>query len=146
MFFSYNNIILQENVDTVVLFSSQTGAICEVENEVYELYVDNRTSIGDNLPYFNEFLELGFLTLTDDVFEAEDILKDTLTMIISLSERCNLSCYYCFEKRNPTSAVIEKDLSDSLLAVLEMETAINHNIRTVRVIWFGGEPLLKKMR
>lgn len=144
MFFSYHNIVLQENVDTVVLFSSQTGTICEVEKEVYDLYVNNRTSISDNLPYFNEFIGLGFITLTDDVFEAEGISQDTFTMIISLSERCNLSCYYCFEKRNSASTVTEKELSDSLLAILEMETAINHNIRTVRVVWFGGEPLLKK--
>lgn len=144
MFFSYYNIVLQENLDTVVLFSSQTGAICEVEREVYDLYVNNRTSIGDTFPYLNEFLELGFVTPADDLFETESISQDTLTMILSLSERCNLSCYYCFEKRNSASAVTEKELSDSLLTVLEKETEINPDIRSVKVVWFGGEPLLKK--
>lgn len=143
MFFSHYNIIIQDNIDTVVLFNSQTSAICEVEREVYDLYVDKRMSIGDDLPYFNDFVELGVITSADNVFEPEGGPQDTLTMIISLSERCNLSCYYCFEMRNNASDVAEKDLSDGLLAILEKETAINHDIHTVKVVWFGGEPLLK---
>ncbi|MCR4848513.1 MAG: radical SAM protein [Bacteroidales bacterium] len=144
MFISHYNIVLEENTDTVILFNSQTGAICEIEREVYDLYVDNRTSIGDDLPYLNEFIELGFLTPFDDVIEAKGVPKDTLTMVLSLSEKCNLSCYYCFEKRNSASDVTEKELSDSLLAVLGKEMSINPNICAVNVVWFGGEPLLKK--
>lgn len=144
MVFSYYNILLKEDVDTVVLFNSQTGAICEVERDVYDLYANNKTTIGDNFPYFDEFIKMGFVTSVDAVFETECYSQDTLTMIISLTERCNLSCYYCFEKRNSTSSMTEKNLSDSLLSVLQKETAINPSIRTVKVIWFGGEPLLKK--
>lgn len=68
------------------------------------------------------------------------------SVIVNVTERCNLSCAHCFIYRdaNPLSPVrprvADEPTDDEMLETLEM-LRDRHGIRTA--LWMGGEPLLR---
>jgi uncharacterized protein len=58
-----------------------------------------------------------------------------LTIVTSLG--CNFDCPYCFEAKHPS--ILDGEVRDLLLQVVDDQLA---RIRSMRVSWFGGEPLV----
>ncbi len=64
---------------------------------------------------------------------------ETQTVIIKVTNDCNLNCKYCFvEKSVPRRRVIPTEIVKRLLDELEAHSPVSR----VRLIWHGGEPLL----
>lgn len=58
---------------------------------------------------------------------------------INLTLDCNFSCWYCFESHS--KGKMKKEVQSSILKYIE-SLIKDHNIKDIRVNWFGGEPLI----
>jgi uncharacterized protein len=65
--------------------------------------------------------------------------NNALSLIVLPTLRCNFSCPYCFEVKNPIT--MSTEVEQALVGCVE--TMIK-NMRHLSVAWFGGEPLLAK--
>ena len=61
------------------------------------------------------------------------------SMLLSLTNRCNLSCEYCFVKQNPQDMTLE--IAEKAIAILLDNCKLKNE--KPRINFFGGEPLLK---
>lgn len=68
--------------------------------------------------------------------------SDTLNLTIAPTMACNMQCPYCYESKTGKhmSAEIQKKLIDFVKAQL----TVHSEIKRMKVIWYGGEPLLQK--
>lgn len=62
-----------------------------------------------------------------------------LALTIAPTMDCNLGCYYCFEEHYPSR--MSKATCDAVVQHIT-ETIRQRNVQTVRIKWFGGEPML----
>ncbi len=70
-------------------------------------------------------------------------IYDGLTAIIELTDKCNLSCVYCYRQEQLDSNFLEMDTAETILShfiKLDKEKSVSGD--TIRVVFFGGEPLL----
>lgn len=65
--------------------------------------------------------------------------KTTLSLIIYPTMECNFKCVYCYENSKKTK--LSKENYDNLYNSI-VRYCIENNTKTVRIDWFGGEPLL----
>ncbi len=63
-----------------------------------------------------------------------------LTLLIEPTLRCNFACIYCFED-TVKPLTMNKEHQERLLKFVNSYVK-EHNIRSLHVVWFGGEPLL----
>lgn len=112
----------------IVAFSNVSGefVLCEIPyNE------------KDDLEIYNEMSEQGFFDcLTSD----DSYVADELTVILSLTEKCNCRCKYCFLDAEAQGEVMDKELLKTGIAKA-CEIA---NGRIINFSAFGGEPGTEK--
>ena len=70
--------------------------------------------------------------------------RHRLTLVLSLSEACNLSCYYCFQREVEKSPLQPFPFFPRLLSLIKEYADKEPDLKELRVVWFGGEPLLWK--
>lgn len=132
------NFIIEKKDNRFVIFNTYSGAIFELEEEIYELYANSNIGYLNSTPYYDALLDLGFFTSIKEGNNA----NTTLTIVISVTEACNLNCYYCFEKK-----VLKKETNNKIYSdILELVNAYlssHDEIYNVNIIWFGGEPLIE---
>jgi radical SAM protein with 4Fe4S-binding SPASM domain len=116
--------------------------------------IDESTFDEDALPFVEELIKNGFLSDVKTSAEANwmnsafDI--DSLEsypfddLYIGLTDKCNLNCIYCFNKkerhrrlRNKTNQIISKE---KIIEVLKEFKSLNGS----KVIFTGGEPMLNE--
>lgn len=68
-----------------------------------------------------------------------------LDITVVLTEQCQMGCVYCFEGLEKAHRVITDDTVERLLQFIRLH---EEGLRSLRLTWFGGEPLLayKPMR
>ena len=96
MKYSPYNIVIKELADSVIIYNTASGGICELENTHYQK-LQLRQDIDVNFPFFKELRELEII-IDSDSCHVSSTHKKSLTIVFSLTQKCNLSCYYCFEK------------------------------------------------
>ncbi|WP_458449540.1 radical SAM protein [Fibrobacter sp.] len=66
-----------------------------------------------------------------------------MNLVLSLTERCNLRCTYCYYKvsHEARSLVMSNDIMEAAIR-LAFERTISLNQRFLNITFFGGEPLL----
>ena len=67
-----------------------------------------------------------------------------MNLLLSLTERCNLRCSYCYYKDSQIDRKI--DMSDEILEAslrLALERTIDQKQSFFNITFFGGEPLLR---
>ncbi len=143
MLFSAYNIILERGSLSSLLFNTSSGVICELENEVLSLY-ENSPDISSDNPYYDELVDLEILSPAPYRGLPDSKDKHRLTIILSLSEACNLSCFYCFQREVEKSLLQTFSFFPRLLSLIEEYADKEPDLKELRVVWFGGEPLLWK--
>ncbi|MCL6581012.1 MAG: radical SAM protein, partial [Firmicutes bacterium] len=93
-----------------------------------------------------DFLAAGFLVHPEvdelEVYRhrwyAAQLDPSVVSLTICPTMRCNMNCVYCFEDRD--GADMASEVADALVGWVQrwLERA-----RTLNVLWFGGEPLLR---
>lgn len=70
--------------------------------------------------------------------------NDYVSIVLELSNVCNLSCRYCYENDKGTRGRISKEVIASSLKYIENVMKIDSENRTIGIRFIGGEPLLEK--
>ncbi len=137
------------------MFNTLTGAFCVVNETVKALIKEHDCDAEPNQEESRKIVEqlhsLGFL-IDDDIDELELIeLRRNLTrfnnkslyVTIGPTLSCNMRCPYCFESEQNGSMTSET--ADKLFKFIQ-DQIIAENIVSVRISWYGGEPLLEMER
>lgn len=111
-------------------------------NEQFKNYLVNDM----NSPEIEKFLfENGYLVNKDinesaEIERVERIVHDheaVLSLVLVLTESCNLRCIYCCE--NHWNSRMSSTLQDQIVEFVEANI---YRYKCLKVEWFGGEPLL----
>ena len=76
--------------------------------------------------------------------------SDTLFMVISPTNTCNMNCPYCYQGDKSTSdndvKYLGKENMDALKAFIRERIEQPHAapVKHIRIEWFGGEPMMRK--
>lgn len=81
-----------------------------------------------------------------EFFRCEPTLyPKTVSYVIAPTLNCNLKCVYCFERQyatNSSQSVLKEETIDKIISFIVTENSNNPNLKSIRINWFGGEPLL----
>ncbi|WP_088348659.1 MULTISPECIES: SPASM domain-containing protein [Rhodomicrobium] len=66
--------------------------------------------------------------------------KTSLTLTIAPTMACNFACGYCFQGLNKPTKKMTPDVQDAILSFVQAKA----NLKTLTVVWYGGEPLMGK--
>ena len=118
-------LIVKENDDKkMVVFSNLNGEFvaCEIN---YEERLDKEI--------YEELKKEGFFECLNNTTQYK---SDELTLVLSLTEKCNCRCRYCFLDANVCGKVMTEELlRDSIDKAVELAKG-----RTINLSAFGGEP------
>lgn len=155
LFWSRYNFI--ENIKgKYYLYNSFSNCLLNLNDELYSLlrninpgdYIDESlmSSFGENeINYFiNNFV---FSQNDDDLVEilhnaslSRLYSQRTLVLTICPTLNCNFACTYCFE-HNKHGGNMSDDVENAIVKFVKNRKKIN-GTDTIRLTWFGGEPLL----
>lgn len=117
-------IIKENNEKKLVIFSN-------VNEEFVACKIDYKDKLNDHI--YKELVKEGFF---DCLNNTSNYKSDELTLVLSLTEKCNCRCKYCFLDANINGKVMTKELlRDSIDKAVEIA-----NGRTINLSAFGGEP------
>lgn len=148
---SFYNIFFKDN-DAIIGFNCLSGSMLKMNIDDYKLY--ERVCSGENIlnadPEKFSFIDglKKHKFLKDDDINELDIIKaehycrrfnpDTLNLTIAPTLNCNFNCPYCFEGKKPRE-YMTKETESNIIRYIESKAP---TLRSIRVLWFGGEPTL----
>jgi uncharacterized protein len=147
----YNFLWPLEDSESAVIYNSFTGAAMEINNKFLDLLSDKREINMELLNQeqenvVNELEKNGFLI--EDYINEKKILKyrnmkdkfnkEKLTLTILPTFQCNLRCFYCFQDRGKTE-YMSQQVQEGIIQFVKKSIK---GVKELRVIWFGGEPLM----
>lgn len=71
-----------------------------------------------------------------------DQQSQQLKITIMVTEACNFNCKYCYEHKQPKTMTDYK--MDVIMKYIQKVVNQDNNIKSLHVMWIGGEPLLEK--
>lgn len=148
IFFEYNNKIIGFNTLYNTCLSISPN-VYELLKEKFNLNLSKAASYSkkiDNILQENKFI---IDENTDEHFIIKDILrqnigdKSQLYIIINPTLNCNFKCWYCYETHERNSK-ISFETVQSIKKYIQNELNTNCQLKSIRIDWFGGEPLIYK--
>jgi uncharacterized protein len=130
---------------SLLIYNSYTGSICKISPQNRDACLDwlNGPSRASN-PACESLAERGYLVDANEdeiqkcrYLQSKLLGEQSLNLIILPTEQCNFRCLYCYE--NFARGIMSETLQESLVKF------VRKNIKkhsSLRVSWFGGEPLL----
>ena len=146
---SYYNITIQEN-DGVLIYNGLTGAFAKLTLDEYEKY--HSLNFDENDRNLIENLKKGMFIIPKD-FNELDYIKEKyevlkydariLGLVIAPTMKCNLACIYCYQNRSEfdTYPIMSDKVQRALISFVK-SLITDKDVRTLSVLWYGGEPLL----
>lgn len=136
---------------TYYLYNTLSNALIEVDAMVYEVIekCKQHKQVIDAKNFDPELWQLmvdKFMVTDNDeddflAYKARVIelrtQKDFMHLTIAPTMECHFDCHYCFEE-NKTKGNITEAVMDSIVKYVCSNRALN----TLRLTWFGGEPLI----
>lgn len=125
-------VLLPELYSVVKELQHDIAGISRVHPEFYGALRENGFIVGDNM---------------DEAAAAEEAImkklssQDTLFLTVNPTLDCNLRCWYCYEKHTRNCYMTEETM-ERVVRFVEKETC-KDDLNTIRLGFFGGEPLLK---
>lgn len=129
-----SNMILWHELPALIIEENMQKKLIIFSN-VNEEFVACKINFNDrsNEKIYNELVKEGFFNCITNTSNYE---SDELTLVLSLTEKCNCRCRYCFLDANIRGKVMSKELlRDSIDKAVELA-----NGRTINLSAFGGEP------
>lgn len=154
----YNFVWELDGEDDVLLYNSLSGASVKVAKP---LAVRLQQGEVDDALLFLDGVTNGGFVIGDEVDERETIrgrqrfrrnLQNAMLLTIAPTLHCNFACEYCFEQAVQPGRPDTMRLEPSQRAIMSppVQKALvdfvgqHDKLRGLRVIWFGGEPLLAR--
>ncbi|MFA5879055.1 MAG: radical SAM protein [Candidatus Margulisiibacteriota bacterium] len=152
MQWSRYNKLFKSNKHGWLLYNSASNSFLEINDELYGEIVkikENPDSydVNQNLSLYFQLLANGVLVeeFADETFR--NILKlkrlqhnlDTkkLSLTIAPTRECNFNCIYCYEKERPSIFMTEETETRVISFIKQFK-----DLKYIRLVWYGGEPLL----
>jgi len=146
----YNFVFpFEEDANKHVMYNARTGALALIENEklkAYESFSSSEINTIDE--QLKENLKFGGF-LIDSNIEEKQLLqyalltarhnKETLILTVAPTLNCNFRCTYCYEKEKLQHLYMSQEVQDELVNYVRKQA---NTLRTLTIIWYGGEPLL----
>lgn len=132
-----------------LIYNSLSNALVELEEDVYSILENdykgkkeiNPKTIDEEL--LNVLQDKYFIIENeqDDVLLYKSIVnsyrrQNVMFLTIAPTMDCNYTCHYCFEKREKIY------LDDERINAIVNYVSLQKHIKHVKIVWFGGEPLL----
>ena len=134
------NVLLD---DDQLAFNSLTCALVQFNHSFQKILLNSNDSLSvqDNL-LRDQMLSYRFL-VPSDLNELSTLRswylqsRDTLAVTIMPTDSCNFNCFYCFQDKK--SIHMSGDTANALVNFIDSNLS---GVKTLKVTWFGGEPLL----
>lgn len=145
----YNVVVPFSNGD-VLIYNGLSGALAKLTSKEYQRYLE--LSFGEADTELVENLKRGMFIVPEDFNEQEYVMQrfkkireDTslLGLVIAPTMKCNLGCIYCYQNREKFDDynTMSETVQTKLVNFVETIVKIN-KVKTLEVLWYGGEPLL----
>ncbi|ERT66121.1 radical SAM protein [Cetobacterium somerae] len=131
------------------LYNSFTNSLIKLNNIYFEQIRQRDIKLLEKLDDSQiNILKNNGIIINDEVNELNMIRskmkkillnREILTLTIAPTLNCNFDCYYCFEERQ--EGRMSNFTKENLLKNIERE--IKNGVKLIKVIWYGGEPLLE---
>lgn len=142
--------VLESGEDKSIIFNAVSKKFLLIPQEKVKEYVSAiRHAAKKEVPdsFVSRLVEAQFL-IDDETDELELIRQnrqlnrwdDTYQTMILPTFDCNYSCWYCTQHHEST--VITQEVMD-LMVLHITRYIIDNGIKSYRIFWFGGEPLLE---
>jgi uncharacterized protein len=128
-------LLLDENLYSLIDEKFKKGKIEEINNmhsQLYQTLIKNKFIISNQKEELKEVKNILDKTNTDD-----SIFEITINPTIN----CNFKCWYCYEDHNIKSKIDELE-RENIIDFIRNIISENKNLKTLKIYWFGGEPLL----
>jgi uncharacterized protein len=142
--------------DGFILKSTLTGAVIKLTNEMYSemnVWLKNQTKAScpkwiDLLIEPNRILVEAekdeFSSLRSQIFDIRNNKAHLFTLYFEPTLNCQFECGYCIEKGANKGTAMTLVTLEKAVTWLEEYIKINPEIDSLRLVFFGGEPLLCK--
>lgn len=142
-----------DNGSNYLLYNASSDEIVAMGEDLYKLYMESLCDVEDirrrHPGFYDYLLDKGAIvedscSESDSViarWKANDANAKTYTITINPTMDCNMSCWYCYEKRDIQSRM-DGAVAGSVLALLENICVSVNGYETIRLSFFGGEPML----
>lgn len=155
MKFSAFNVSVRKP-SSVLVKNMLTGAIFRVPNELFEMAQAAPLNLEDAFATYGAevapFVEHG-LVVESEVDEFELWFKDLMktrndkahlfSMYFLPTIQCQLRCNYCFENGGDRGVAMTPEILDEVVVWLSRYLAAHCEVDQLRMVLFGGEPLLR---
>ena len=139
--------IEDERLGSVVIYNTYSSKIIELELDEYFFWTTDIKRLDPGTFQWlrdNHFIVPTSLDESKQVIEQYECVTGSnevgnLFRILPTT-KCNARCYYCFEKELP-GIDMSLDVADKVVDFIKKRT--EHD-KSIKLEWFGGEPLLKK--
>ena len=131
--------------------SSYTGALAKAGDEFLDVIntLSSGRDVDSDAPVVKEMLRCGFiaeddtdeLALYERLITSQKNRHDILKLVIAPTLECNFRCGYCFEEHKDIYMSLQ--VQDALINYVRKKISLG-GIKTFSVVWYGGEPLLRK--
>ncbi len=143
VFSKYN--IISEKKNIYYITNTLSGSLIRLDKPMYEILkaqnIDALTEKQQILLYNSGILidsDVDERALIRAAYKAYCRGRKSVTIIICPTLECNFACPYCFEERQ--YGKMDSNVENKILCYIEK--TINLGFETLKVEWFGGEPLL----
>ena len=79
---------------------------------------------------------------TAQIKAIENEYPTTVSLVIAVTTKCNYQCEYCFQNSHKNGVDMQGEVLQDTIAYIKKEIDRNNNLKTFRIRWFGGEPLM----
>ena len=147
---SYYNTLVETQGGGAVIFNARTGAIGELDAEELALYreLEGVDAPSEEALELRDTLEEGGFCMGSAEAEADFMRYQfekyryddaVFELYVAPTMGCNFNCPYCFEKKRKGRMLPQ--VQDALVAFI-VEQYANRPFRELKIVWYGGEPLL----
>jgi len=148
MIWSKYSYLFQEE-DSFYLYNSLSNSFAELDKETYNLIsqqIKDKKSVNVPDERLKEALMRMKVIVDSDQdaflrFKYKSLLRRFSNSLLSLTINptldCNFACPYCFEGKHP-HIYMPDQVEEGIISFVKRHEAV----KTVNVVWFGGEPLL----
>lgn len=136
-------ISVENNTQEYILFNTLRGSLAVLDADAYDDYLNLADRRLDMLA------RAGFVVadaqseidLQRDRFNEDKNNRDTLSLCLAPTYRCNLACSFCYEREQSISGHMLPEVLEGIVAFVERAYQ-RDAFKRLSIIWYGGEPVL----